>query len=263
MKEVPLKKKGLILAIACVVSGLIITAWAVTGGFQGKPPEPVERKSKLYRGLTVEPVYSQSYLEENPTTYTFAAALQGDIVKHDFIIKNKTENLIELKKVKSCCGSFIENYSRKIQPGQEGKITVIMLTDRFGGRSIQGTIHAMTNDPEQPEIQIHVSLPVIEFARIDPLKIILKGSFREELSGVSTVEPADDYPFTITGIKLRKGIDIRCSYKEISAGSKKKYVVTAINKRKKKGIYRDIMYVQTDSAARPELKIRVEGYIED
>ena len=251
------------MAVCCVVFGLLITAWAVTGGIPGRSNEPPERKSKLYRGLTVEPIYSQSYIEENPSTYTFPAVLQGDIVKHDFILTNKTSQPLELQKVKSCCGSFIENYSRKIPPGQEGRITVMMLTDRFGGRAIQGTLQAMTNDPERPEVQVQIFLPVIEFVKIDPLKIILKGSFRDELSGTSSIEPANDYPFTITGIKLRKGIDIHCRYKAIVADNKKKYLVTAINKRTKKGIYRDVMYVQTDNPARPEFKIRVEGYIEE
>lgn len=261
--EVPLKKKVVIITICCAVLGLIITAWAVSVGLLEKPPEQQERKSKLYQGLATEPIYSQSYLEENPGSYTFSAVLQGDMVKHDFIIKNTAGEPLELKKVKSCCGSFVENFTRKIPPGQEGRIAIMMLTERFGGRAIQGTIYAMTNDLKQPEIQIHVYLPVIEFAKIDPLKIILKGSFRDELSGVSTVEPAADYPFTITGIKLRKGIDIRYDYREIVEDNKKKYLVTAINKRKKKGIYRDILYVQTDNAARPEFRIRVEGYIEE
>jgi len=258
-----LKKKIAIIAVSCVVLGLIITAWAVTVGFHEKSSEPKERKSTLYRGVSTEPIYSQSYLQENSGSYAFEAALQGDLVKHDFIIKNTANEPLELKKVKSCCGTFIENYSRKIEPGQEGRITVIMLTDRFGGRAIQGTIYATTSDSKNPEIQIQISLPVLEFAKIDPMKIILTGSFRDELSGTSTVEPAKDYPFTITGIKPRKGIDILYSFKEISQDNKKRFLVTATNKRKKSGIYRDILYVQTVNPARPEFKIRVEGYITD
>lgn len=260
---VAMKKKVVIAAVSCVVLGLIITAWAVTVGFQDKPTEEKERKSTLYRGLEAEPIYSQSVVEGNSGSYAFEAVLQGDMVRHDFWIKNTAKEPLELKNVKSCCGSFLENYSRTIQPGQEGKITVLMLTEKFGGRSIEGTIRAETNDPKRPEIQIHVSLPVLEFAKIDPHKIILTGSFREELSGTSTIEPAKDYPFAITGIKPKKGIDILYGYQEIVEGNQKKFLVTATNKRKKSGIYRDILFIQTDNKSRPEFKIRVEGYIEE
>lgn len=258
-----MKKKVVIAAVSCVVLGLIITAWAVTGGFQDNPFEENERKSTLYRGLETPPRYSMSYVEENPSSYAFGAVLQGDLVKHDFMIKNAGKEPLELKKVKACCGSFIENYSRTIQPGQEGKISILMMTEKYGGRAIQGTIRAETNDPKNPEIQIHISLPVLEFAIIDPYKIILTGSSREELSGTSTIEPGKDYPFAITGIKPKKGIDILYSYKEIVQDNKKKFLVTATNKRKKSGIYRDILFIQTDNKSRPEFKIRVEGYIKE
>jgi hypothetical protein len=261
--EVAMRKKIIIGVVACVVLGLIIVSLALTVGFNDEPEENQERKSTLYRGLEDDPIYSQSYLEENPSSYAFDSVLQGDLVKHDFIIKNTSKAPLSLTKVKSCCGSYIENYSRTIQPGEEGRISVLMMTDKFGGRAIQGTISAKTSDPEKPEIQIQISLPVREFAKIDPHKIILKGSFRNELSGISTIEPVKEYPFAITGIKPKKGIDILYSYKEIVQDNKKKYLVTATNKRKRSGIYRDILFIQTDNKARPEFKIRVEGYIEE
>jgi len=263
MEEVFMRKKIIIAGVSCVVLGLIITSWALTVGFNDKPTENEERKSTLYRGLEADPIYSQSYLEENPSSYAFDSVLQGDLVKHDFIIKNNSKDPLALTKVKSCCGSYVENHSRTIPPGEEGKICVLMMTDKFGGRAIQGTIFAKTSDLKKPEIQIHISLPVREFAKIDPHKIILKGSFRNELSGTSTIEPAKEYPFAITGIKPKKGIDILYSYKEIVQDNKKKYLVTATNKRKRSGIYRDILFIQTDNKARPEFKIRVEGYIEE
>jgi hypothetical protein len=261
--EVAMRKKIIIAGVFCVVLGLIIASWALTVGFNDEPKENQERKSTLYRGLEVDPIYSKSYLEENPSAYAFDSVLQGDEVKHDFIIKNSSKEPLSLSKVKSCCGSFIESFSLTIQPGEEGKISVLMLTDSFGGRAIQGTISAKTSDPKRPEIQIQISLPVREFAKIDPLKIILTGSFRDNLTGTSTIEPAKEYPFAITGIKPKKGIDILYDFKEIVQDNKKRYLVTATNKRKKSGIYRDILFIQTDNKSRPEFKIRVEGYIQE
>jgi hypothetical protein len=90
---------------------------------------------------------------------------------------------------------------------------------------------------------------------------MLDGSLHQPIEGTSIVVPAKDYPFTITGIKPRKGIDILYSYEEIQQDGKKGYRITAKNKRKKSGVIRDILFVQTDHPARPEFKIRVQGKI--
>jgi hypothetical protein len=177
------------------------------------------------------------------------------------MLKNESKAPLELKKVQSCCGSLVDNHTRRIEPGQTGVISVVLLTDRYGGKEIQGTILVTTSDAGRPEITIDISCYVKKFADISEHTIMLDGSVRQPIEATSTVVPAEEYPFTITGIKPRKGIDIHHSYKEIQKDGKKGYLITAKNKRKKSGVIRDILFVQTDHPARPEFKIRVQGKI--
>jgi len=90
---------------------------------------------------------------------------------------------------------------------------------------------------------------------------MLDGSIHQPIEGISVVVPAENYPFTITGIIPRKGIDILYGYQEIEMNGKKGYRITAKNKRTKPGVIRDILFVQTDHPEKPEFKIRVQGKI--
>jgi len=253
-------KKWIIVVIAFALVGLILSAWA--WNITTSPRKKVKKqKFPFYKGLEMEPKYSKSVIDKIKNHYVFEPVLQGDLVKHDLMLKNNSATPLELKKVLSCCGSLVDAYTRKIEPGETGVISVVLLTDRYGGKEIHGTIRAVTNDPNRPEITIDISCEVKKFADISEHKIMLDGSIHQPIEGTSVVVPAEEYPFTITGIKPRKGIDIHYSYKEIQKDGKKGYLITAKNKRTKSGVIRDILFVQTDHPARPEFKIRVQGKI--
>jgi hypothetical protein len=191
----------------------------------------------------------------------FDPVLQFDLVKHDFIVRNTSKQVLELKKVKACCGSLVEAYSDHILPGQEGVVKTVLLTERRGGEEIQGTIHLQTNDPVNPEWTIDVSCYVKKFADISEHTIMLSGSLRTPIEGSSVVIPTREYPFRITGVKAKKAQDITYGYRETTRDGKKGYIVSAKNIRKKPGVIRDTIYVQTDNPARPEFIIRVLGKV--
>jgi hypothetical protein len=218
-------------------------------------------KVNFYNGIEITPVYSSSYVEKSHSRYVFDPVLQGDIVKHDFIIKNDSKEVLELSDAEGCCGCVVESYTRKIQPGLSGQISALLLTDSRGGKEINGTIRAHTNDKDRPAITIDISCYVKEFAALHPYRIWLNGSPKEDIVEKCIVIPNENYPFNITGIKTRKGVWFEYSYKEIEKDGRKAYEITVKNKRKKPGPYQDVLFVQTDNSARPEFKIRIEGRI--
>ena len=224
-----------------------------------------EKKQNLnfYFGLPEKPVYSKSVVDSPKSKYVFDPVLQFDLVEHDFIIKNTLNQILELKKVQACCGSLVETYTREIPAGKEGVIKTILLTNRHGGQEINGIIRAITNDPKNPEWTIDISCFVKKFADISVYTIMLNGSWRETIEGSSVVIPTNEYPFRITGLKVKKGLDILYGYKEIKRSGKKGYLITAKNKRKEAGVIRDTIYVQTDNPSRPEFIIRVQGKVID
>lgn len=221
-----------------------------------------KRPLNFYTGQDVKPVYSRSRVEKAHSEYVFEPALQGDIVKHDFIIENDAMAPLELDDVEGCCGCFVESHTQKIPPGETGVISALLLTDSRGGEVIDGTIRAKTNDPARPEISIDVKMKVKEFADLNPYRIWLKGSVDEEIVEKCIVIPNENYPFNITDIKNRStGGWIDYSFEEIEKNGRKAYEITLKNTKETPGDYQDVLFVQTDHSARPEFKIRVEGRI--
>jgi hypothetical protein len=200
-------------------------------------------------------------VDEPHSRYVFEPALQGDIVRHDFVIRNDSEEILEIHEVRGFPGCVVESYSRRIEPGLTGAISTLILTDSRGGEEIAGTLRARTSRADRPEITIDASLFVREFAFLSPYRVWLEGSTSEDLVGTCIVIPSRDYPFSITGIKARKGVWFTTSYREIEREGRKGYEITVRNTRKKTGSYQDVLFVQTDHPARPEFKIRIEGRI--
>ena len=157
----------------CLSAALLATPPA--RGEEGQPVPPRDRTLRLYKGLPVEPVYSRSSVDSPHSRYEFEPALQGDVVRHDFVIGNDSPEVLEIDEVRGFPGCIIESYTRKIPPGLTGKISTLMLTDSRGGEEIVGTIRARTNHEDRPEIAIDASLLVKEFASLSPYRVWLKG----------------------------------------------------------------------------------------
>jgi hypothetical protein len=257
-----MNKKLLCSAIIFGLVGfcMIPLGWSSTND---KLPGDQKRRLNFYFGLPEKPVYSKSIVESPKSRYEFEPVLQFDLVQHDFIIRNTSNQVLELKKVQACCGSLVETYTREIPAGREGVIKTVLLTDRRGGEEIHGTIRATTNDPKNPEWTMDISCFVKKFADISVFTIMLNGSWRKTIEGSSVIIPTSEYPFRITGFKVKKGLDITCGYKEIKNSGKKAYLITAKSIRNEAGVIRDTIYVQTDNPSRPEFIIRVQGKVTD
>jgi len=76
--------------------------------------------------------------------------------------------------------------------------------------------------------------------------------------------PEKKYPFKILGVKAQKGKDINYKIEKIITPSKVlEYLLTVTNLKNEKGRFFDIIYLETDSKIRPEIKISVYGNITD
>ena len=88
-------------------------------------------------------------------------------------------------------------------------------------------------------------------------------SAAEPVTATCLVVPNEAYPFSITGIRTRRGVWFEHSLAEVEHAGRRAYEITLENTRTKPGPYQDVLFVQTDHPERPELRIRVEGRIEE
>lgn len=227
------------------------------------PPVPAPRPFELYLGMEPRRVHSSSRVTEATSRQALGAVLQGDVVHHTFRIPNPGAEEMEIRNLKLCSGCILGGYTRRVPPGLEGAISIVIPTDWLGGREIDGPITAETTAESLPRLEIRVSLTVREFAELSPYRIWLEGrpDPAHPLMATCLVVPNEAYPFEITGIRARKGVWFEHAWKEVEHEGRRAFEITVRNTRRKPGPYQDVLFVQTDHPERPEFKIRVEGRI--
>jgi hypothetical protein len=78
-----------------------------------------------------------------------------------------------------------------------------------------------------------------------------------------TIIPREKYPFKILDAKAINGKNIRYEFMERPAEEGKGYTLLIENTRKEKGGYHDTIYLKTDSPIKPQIRIRISGYIRE
>jgi len=156
----------------------------------------------------------------------------------------------------------LASYTKQIPPGGEGKITLKVDTEGFGGKTLSKGALVETNDKAHPRLNLKIQGQVEAFATIDPKRVNLNGATDQELRSKVTITPANEkHIFKILDSKAEKGQDIRFKLEEVKESGKVRYVLNVESIRKTPGRYVDNIILKTDNSLRPEIQIGVYGNI--
>jgi len=93
-------------------------------------------------------------------------------------------------------------------------------------------------------------------------KVKLVGLLGEKLSQTVTLVPEENYPFSVTKLRAKRGKNIRFQLAEVTEADKRRFEVTIENTRDDIGPYFDTVYLTTDSEYVSEITINVFGNIQ-
>ena len=97
----------------------------------------------------------------------FGTIRKGDVLVHEFGIRNEGSADLELTSVRPACGCTVVEYQRVIMPGEVGKVKAVVKTDAFSG-PINKTIAVFTNDPDNPKLKLAVKADVRPYIKVLP-----------------------------------------------------------------------------------------------
>ncbi len=97
----------------------------------------------------------------------FDVIAKGEVIVHEFEIKNEGSAMLKITDVKPACGCTVARYDREIAPGKSGIVKATVKTDNFGG-PIAKSIAVFTNDPENPKLQLVVKANVKPYVAMVP-----------------------------------------------------------------------------------------------
>src|SRR5690349_12005944 len=80
------------------------------------------------------------------TQHDFGEIKKGALAQYSFTFKNEGTADLMINNVAPSCGCTTSDYTKVIAPGQEGKVTLAVHTENFGG-TLTKTAEVFTNDP--------------------------------------------------------------------------------------------------------------------
>ena len=122
-------------------------------------------------------------------------------------------------------------------------------------------VTVFSNDPKRPQFMLTVAGKVEVFADIKPQRIILRGNSGTVMRQELVVTPRAGYPFKLTDVKAKNGVNIRYEFREQETPEGKSYVIVVENTKASPGKYYDTLLLSTDSKLKPKIPIHVYGTI--
>jgi len=192
--------------------------------------------------------------------YTFDPVVDGTVMVHDFVVLNNGAETLEIRDVVTNCSCATADFPREINPGEGGAISITLDTSGYGGTELERKMFVSTNDPEHKIYYFYMTGTVIDFADVQPKKmLVLRGKVGEDIQSVVTITPKQDYPFTILKYLIDDHLNdhVKVTLEEKDGA----YIFTATNIQKTPGKYKGIIYIYMDSQVKPEFKMYIKGYI--
>jgi hypothetical protein len=221
-----------------------------------------KRKRPVYLGVEPTITATRSVVKGKRQNYTFPPSLQGDTIVHEFVIVNPGKTAYKVVGVEACDGVNVMSYPLNIPASGNGTLSVNISTDLYGGKIIEGPVTLLLAEGSVPsEIQVDIRLEVKRFASVSSYRLELSGPAGDGRVATAFIVPDPSCPFHVLGVKAKNGLYIEYGFQPKVENGVSGYEVYAKNISKKKGLYRDILFVKTDHPQRAELKIRVEGRI--
>jgi len=123
------------------------------------------------------------------------------------------------------------------------------------------TAGVYTNDKTRPQQDLVLSGQVEKFVTIRPQNVNMRGFVGDPIKGTVTIIPEKKYSFKILNLSVKDGKYIKYQLEETKESDTTAYKLNIENLKTDAGRYYDSIILETDSKIRPQIDVRVYGYI--
>lgn len=99
--------------------------------------------------------------------FDFGTLVTGDVVNHDFVLRNEGNAPLEIEKVQPSCGCTLVDFDHTIPAGGTGKIAVKVDSLRLNGKG-GSQLLVTSNDPVNPATEVKLQYEVKPSIAADP-----------------------------------------------------------------------------------------------
>jgi hypothetical protein len=133
-------------------------------------------------------------------------------------------------------------------------------TAHYGGQTMRKTATVVTNDPHRPSLPLSIGGTVKPVAQVEPARLVFQALVGQRLRQSVSVTPNPEKPFTVQGMRLKEGRDVRGTLRPPGAPGEPWVVIVELTRETPGRIY-DILFLDTDSPTRPVLSVPIFGTV--
>jgi hypothetical protein len=135
--------------------------------------------------------------------HDFNEVKSGDLIRHDFTLKNTGTAPLEILEVRPSCGcTTAGDWPKLLKPGESGIIPIQLKTDNFRGQ-ITKTVRVKSNDPKNPQSVLQIKGKVWTPIQITPDYASFQRLKGPDVSATKEIKITNftDDPLMLTNIK--------------------------------------------------------------
>lgn len=203
----------------------------------------------------------------------FGVVAKGEVVTHDFQIRNAGDETLLVEDVRPACGCTVARYDKQIAPGEVGTVHAEVDTTDFYG-PISKSIAVYTNDDENPKLQLVVKAKVTAYVSATPGYARFLYVQMEPFKPITQIVWGEDQPLEVVDVRTRSGDTdapsdkIRAEFRpakeseKVEEGKDPQWAVDIfLDPRAEVGTLREFVIVETNHPKQKTAKIPVSGFV--
>ena len=100
--------------------------------------------------------------KSDPYSWDFGQVKEGEVLKHNFVLKNESKKILNIKDVNTSCGCTVSKVEKKtLLPGESTLIEVEFNTKGYSG-STQQFVYVHTDNIDNPVIRYIIKAELIK-----------------------------------------------------------------------------------------------------
>lgn len=245
------------LSLAPVAAALLVLAMAPAAFGQ---PAATLAPAGTAAAPAVKPDGPQPKLVIGDLIFNAGDVAKGDVIEHDFPVKNEGKGDLMILSVAPACGCTAPNWTKIIPPGGSGKISLKVDTARFKG-PISKTATVTTNDEAQPTFRLSVNATVKTFIDVLPQERVSFRQYRgEEKEQIVTIHSNESGDFKINDVQVT-GEGVKHELTKATDGTGDFKLRVWLDKAAPIGSMNGNIDLITNSGKEPKVSIAVNGTV--
>jgi len=194
---------------------------------------------------------------QDPYSWDFGEAKEGEVLQHNFILTNDTQNTLNIKGVNTSCGCTVPKIEKNIlSPGESTSLEVQFNTKGYSGAA-EKYIYVNTDRPDNPMLKFTIKANIInpyfwDFGQVKEGEV-LQHSFTLRNDSARTLN--------INNITTSCGCTTATIQKNILSPGETTFLEVSFDTKGYSGPTQQFVYVNTDNLDNPILTFIIKGEV--